>query len=146
MFVWSEQRGNDHFWSYKASEILCSFFCFPQLCLFPKEEFRGQLVLFCKYQSHGSGEMLCGLFVWVSLCCFVCSNGAIFIPSICKHLLSSSWCFLMVKKTKIKLSDSLVISNYKVLLPLLWRKRSLISQFKYFSVCGDSYRKKKVFQ
>lgn len=129
MFVWSEQRGNDHFWSYQANKILCSFFCFPQLCLFPKvEEFRGQLILFYKYQSHDSGELLCGVIV--CLCGF--------------------FCFVLFAQMEPFLS--LVYVNIcfphpdAFLLPLLWRKRSLISQFKYFSVCGDSYTKKEVFQ
>lgn len=69
---WTEGKWNDHLGSCKASRILCSFFFFffylPQFCLFPKEESRGGLVLFCKYQSHGSGEVLFSFAQMESFC------------------------------------------------------------------------------
>ena len=45
------------------------------------------------------------------------------------------------KKNKKNSSDSLVVSSAKVLLSLLLRKRSLVSQFKIFSLGEDIYRK-----
>lgn len=122
MIVWNEQKGNNHFWSYKASGILCSFFCFSQLCLFPKEEPKGGLVFFYRYESHGSGEMMFS-FVQIESFLFLVHVNTCF---------PHHDAFWFLKNKNKKLSHSFIIGIAKVLLPLLWRKRCLISQFKYF--------------
>lgn len=108
VFVWSEPRRNDHSGSCEASGILCSSFAPPALP-FSKRGPRGGLVLFCKYQSHGSGEML---FTFAHIESFV----RLVRVNICFPRHDAFWC---LKKAKQKLSDSLVISSVKVRLPLL---------------------------
>lgn len=100
-----------------------------QLCLFPEEEPRGRLVLFCKYQSHGSGEIL-----------FLFAQIESFLPNMCKYLLSSSWAFRCFKKTTFR---QFSYKQCQSSLPLALKKRSLISQFKNFSLGGNIYRKNK---
>lgn len=126
LFVWSEQRGNDHSGSYEASGILYSFFSSPPALPFSR---RGT--------QRKTGPFLQISKPWlrwdtVSFCSF--------LPNMCKYLLSSSWAFRCFKKTTFR---QFSYKQCQSSLPLALKKRSLISQFKNFSLGGNIYRKNK---
>ena len=104
-------------------------FCLLQLCLFPKKEPREELVLFFKYQSHGSGEML-----------FLFAQIESFLPlvhvNICFPYHDAFWCLKTIAAFR-----QFSYTQCQSSLTLALKKRSLISQFKNCSLGGCIYRK-----